>query len=325
MIELSSVQKGGHVYSCKCGWIDTAHADGDRRDVNVWKQFPGSGGTPKRSPGRRGWLIEYIPAKGIISQTRLPLNFSQWWFVRDLAGGKDAFLRVALRLYQLGNEKMEELQGGSLDNIKHSSFSFEDLPSNTIAWYRGVLGISWEDVVKECQVLGKDDSVKLAKAINVENDLRKNHDWTKALFFNDKCDKCNDNASGFQPLPGKFQTVTPGNVSLTPPAPKPPSRLSCAPPSADAWPYISPPRPVSVVTIPIPIPIPGPLPVPFNFIPVPVPVPIPNPMPPIVIPTNDLYPWWDDPKGAPPEWCRATVPTRYDGLHGSGREPGPLE
>lgn len=307
-ITRESVKKGEHIYSCKCGWIDRAHASMDeslpesdiRLDVTeIWKQFPAEGRPGKRSPGRRGFVVTYIPAIGIVSSNLLPFNFPKVWFVKDMAGSLDAYRSIFLRLYQLGNERMEEIQA-LFDFIKHSSFSFEDLPSNTIAWYRGIFGMNYAAVNQACQTVSQADSEALADATNIDSVLIKNKIWTKALLFNDKCAACRAKGqvtSGFTDLPAEFLRVPPGNVTFTAPV-------------GDAWPYGG--FPGAIIPTPQ---------LPFiPFIPIPPLVPGFGPIP---------FPPWDTPAG-PTGVAQADVRTfepfpRIDGLRGHGRTPGPEE
>jgi hypothetical protein len=324
-VTVSAVKAGEHTYSCNCGWIDHAHGSMDRTQPETehrldvmenWKQFPVTGHTGKRSPGGRGWIVNYVPAVGIVSSNLLPLDFPHRWFVRDLGGNLDAYRGVALRLYQLGNERMEEIQE-NFDRIKHSSFSYEDLPSNTIAWYRGVMGLKIADVDRECQVVTRAESEALAAAIDVDKIKTKNHDWTKALLFNDKCEPCRkrgQTASGFQLLPEVFRKVTPGHVTRTPGV-------------GDAWPYIHAPVVIPVPVPPLPLPVPVPFPLILPFIRVPIPPGL-LPIPPGPAGLNPRYPPWDDPSGDPAAARspgRADDPlTRFAGLNSRGRVPGPL-
>lgn len=311
-ISSDSVKKGEHIYSCKCGWIDKAHASMDvslpesdiRLDVTeIWKQFPAEGRSGTRSPGGRGFLVKYIPAVGIVSSNLLPLDFPKNWFVRDMAGSLDAYRQICLRLYQLGNERMEQIQA-AFDFIKHSSFSFEDLPSNTIAWYRGVLGMNYAAVNQACQTVSQADSEALAVATNIDKNLTKNHSWTKALLFNDKCEACRkqgQSTSGFTDLPSEFLKVPPGNVTFTPTV-------------GDAWPYLGLPSAIPPSFIPTPF-----LPIPF--------IPIPPSLIPSFSPTP--FPPWDTPvgsSGVAQAEPRTFEPfPRMDGLRGHGRTPGPEE
>lgn len=304
-VSLESVKKGEHIYSCKCGWIDRAHGSMDeslpesdiRLDVTeIWKQFPAEGRSGTRSPGKRGFVVKYIPAVGIVSSNILPFDFPKLWFVRDMAGSLDAYRQICLRLYQMGNERMEEIQR-FFDPIKHSSFSFEDLPSNTIAWYRGVLGMGYKAVNQACQTVSQADSEALATDTNIDSNFTKNRNWTKALLFNANCEACRKQghlSNGFTNLPAEFLRVPPGNVSFTPMM-------------GDAWPYPSAP----LTFIPTPF-----LPLPF--------IPIPA-----VIPSLPLFPPWDTPAG-PTGAAQADARTfepfpRIEGLRGHGRAPGPEE
>lgn len=223
MIKLSQVREGEHQYSCLCGWIDNAHAsmgdsdDDIRLDVGEnWKQFP-PGVNSRRSPGNQGWLLNYRQPVGLMSNVA-KLTFPTQWFIRDLKGDRDAYRGVALRLYQRGNEHLEALQAAT-DFIKQSSFSYEDLSSNLIAWYRGVMGFTRARVKEVCQVISAADSLALAQAINIDQIHEKNREWGKALLFNDRCEACKGRgakASGWADMPAEFATVRPGAVTLTP-------------------------------------------------------------------------------------------------------------
>jgi hypothetical protein len=307
-ISLDNVKKGEHIYSCKCGWIDRAHASMDetvpendiRRDVmEVFNQFPPPVSSGTRSPGGRGWTVRYIPPVGIVSKA-LPFAFPGLWFVTDQGGDLGRYQALALRLYQLGNEKLEAMQA-PFDPLRHSSFSYEDLPSNTIAWYRGVFSMGYAKVKDICVVVSKADSEKLAAKINIDSILDKNHDWTRALLFNDQCDECKKrgfSGKGFTDLPAEFRKVTPGNVTLTPGV-------------GDAWPYIWNP---ATITLPVPLPLPSPFP--------PTTLPLPIPIPPDF--TDNPYPPWDTPPDFKPRSRLGEARKVFESLFGKGRTPGGL-
>lgn len=233
MITLKHVQSGSHQYSCRCGWIDKDHASMDdagpeddiRLDVIAnWKQFP-TQPNARRSPDGTGWLINYKQPVGIMSNVAA-FTFPTGWYIKDLPRGAEAYRAVALRLYQLANDHLEQLQGGPSEPIRHSSFSYEDLSSNMIAWYRGVLGYTRARVNDICQTISKEQSVELARAIGIDNILDKNREWGKTLLFSDKCEECTrrgSTGSGMVDMPAEFGVVTPGSVTFKPG-------------SGDAWP-----------------------------------------------------------------------------------------
>ena len=168
---------------------DAGPEDDIRLDVIAnWKQFP-TQPNARRSPGGTGWLINYRQPVGIMSNVAA-FTFPTGWYIKDLPRGAEAYRGVALRLYQLANDHLEQLQGGPSEPIRHSSFSYEDLSSNMIAWYRGALGYTRARVNDICQTISKEQSVELATAIGIDNILDKNREWGKTLLFSDKCEEC---------------------------------------------------------------------------------------------------------------------------------------
>lgn len=231
MIKMDHVRAGSHQYSCRCGWIDNDHASmGDSDDdirldvVENWKQFPGGPGA-HRSPGLQGFVLSYRQPVGIMSHLA-KVTFPMQWFIRDQHAAREAYRGVALRLYQVANDHLETLQGGPSEPFRHSSFSYEDLSSNLIAWYRGVLGFSRGRVQEICEVVSQAEALALATAINIDGILDKNRVWGKTLLFSDRCEECKRRGSagsGLSDMPAEFMTVKPGVVTFSPG-------------SGDAWP-----------------------------------------------------------------------------------------
>lgn len=179
MINRNQVRAGTHEYTCHCGWVDWTHAGGwepgmIRPDiVRLWSQFPhairpNQRSNPRPSPGRNGYLVTHISdADPLIRFQRrvaespltpltpliefLPRDLQghglrpRVWFIPSAGLNETRSREIALAIYRIACEDVE--RGQRIHNwISHSSFAFEDLVSNLIAFYRHIIGYTLGDI-----------------------------------------------------------------------------------------------------------------------------------------------------------------------------------
>jgi hypothetical protein len=244
MIEVSDVEQDRHEYTCRCGWIDWGHAEPGREDVvSLWEQFPGTTGSNTDSLETDGgtlWRVKHkseVPPGWKGKLARLAMPSLRAYFVRDFGRKPDAYKGIALAIYMKACEDFEDIQdfAEDLGFGSHSAFSFEDLPSNLLAFYQVVNDLISDKTVKKiretprvvvnetvrslCCAVGKETSVALAKLMEkLGQNTGTNHDWFQPRLFdellkqlpqphNTACDQC---ARGF---PSEFQTIHPTSIS----------------------------------------------------------------------------------------------------------------
>ena len=230
MVEEDSVKNGVQEYTCLSGWIDWSHAVPDRMDLtNLWAQFPHSvrkGQEPLRLcplPGKKGYQIGYDASLSLNWKVKagmkvlgLPTVFR--YEVKDFGFDEEKYKRTALHIYQKGCEYVERVQL-LMESMHHSSFSYEDLASNLLAFYMHVEGWNREAAMRRCGgwldlSLAKEISLAVHEAM--EKDPRLNQEtlkasgWDKAYLFNDLCGAAQPyKKRGWTLLPPELRKIEP--------------------------------------------------------------------------------------------------------------------
>lgn len=228
MINRDQVRAGTHEYTGHCGWVDWTHAGGwepgmIRPDVvRLWSQFPhairpNQRSNPRPSPGGNGYLVTHISdadpliryERQVAASPLTPLNplaveclprdlqghglRPRVWFI-PLAGLNETRSReIALAIYRIACEDVE--RGQTIHNfISHSTFAFEDLVSNLIAFYRHIIGYTLGDIrriaggVVQGDDLRRDLSRYVLNAMDgagVRQQVLQSRHWDRAYLFND--------------------------------------------------------------------------------------------------------------------------------------------
>ena len=192
-------------YSCRCGWIDWTHAGADRPDLDqLRRQFPNppiARGTPLHQMQFRA-----TPQGNRVFEVRLqPNNIGGWgwpsplairerrWTVEDCGGDRQRYLKKALSIYLEGCVATEAMQSQSLGR---SSFSFEDMTSNLLAFYQVLGEIRPAQIRRICVVVPRQESEALFRRMNDAQRSQTNGDpyqpilWHNRREFSDCCPTC---------------------------------------------------------------------------------------------------------------------------------------
>jgi hypothetical protein len=231
-------------YTRKCGWIDWAHADKDRDDLNkIWSAFdpPPRGPNGKIDPDRVSLIRG--PNGGLYSYLKVELALEMNWklrfineypkrnftfFVKVQEGSGTAFYqRAALSIFLYGCILVEAYQGNLIAEWKaHSSFSMEDMISNLMAFYQLVKGINPETMIEHAGGwIDRNDALKNSTAVfeameskDAPQPKSKGHVFD-AYLFNDIAG-IDDRRGGWQRIPDYFTSIVPipFNTNDDPPA-----------------------------------------------------------------------------------------------------------
>ena len=184
---INAINKGRLVYTCKCGWIDTGHANpkSSRPTVGpayLWSQIKNESGRRPKFPGSTGFQVTYTQdAVWSFLGIKMYPGVTRSYRVNEglSLAEKES---VALGIFQEVSYAFEQKQLVAF--WSGSGFSIEDLASNLLSFYTIVRpGI---DYLKLCTPVGKEASLKLlGKYPNTFS--TKNRDFTPKFF---DCDSC---------------------------------------------------------------------------------------------------------------------------------------
>jgi hypothetical protein len=194
------ISKGRLRYSCKCGWIDTGHADPQtvRPGIgpgHLWNQVRNETGRQTIDPRADGFKVTYTQDAAVLGGLYHP-GETQSYLVSP-------FLKlhekesVALSIFQAVSNLFEEEQGRAF--WSGSDFSIEDLVSNLIAFYAVVR--PGPDYLKLCEVVSEQASLDLLDRYPNAFTTR-NRDFRPIYFESDAC-----SCSG--PFPPELQLIKP--------------------------------------------------------------------------------------------------------------------
>jgi hypothetical protein len=150
------IRAGRYSYSTNCAWIDWGHADGAAagRLINDVRRASASMAAKRTSVPIGPLQTEHVVSTQESKARKKLLGMDTGNIVihQAMLGVEvlkpltpDQELSVALGIFQFTGEIFETLQA-STDRIARSSFSEEDLPSNTIGFYRAARGWSRPDI-----------------------------------------------------------------------------------------------------------------------------------------------------------------------------------
>lgn len=209
MIELDHVTNGRAEYTFKCGWIDWSHAGGNpnggdaqtRDDIRLlWDQFDRA---PLRPDG--GFVVSHEPDVDSYTSRCYPLQRretsegydtvgSRWrYFVRH-SMDRERYKRVAFDIYRRGCMFAERLQQVCLLNaVSGSAYSFEDLVSNLLAFYRHLEHWNKPRILDVCGALQRDpDRISVSARVHaamekfrVDQRTLRASNWSQAYLLND--------------------------------------------------------------------------------------------------------------------------------------------
>lgn len=154
------INKGRLRYSCKCGWIDTGHADPKtvRPGIgpgHLWNQVRNETGRQTVDPRADGFKVTYTQDAAVLGGLFHP-GVTQNYLLSP-------FLKlhekesVAMAIFQEVSNLFEKKQG--LAFWSGSDFSVEDLVSNLISFYLAVR--PGPDYLKLCQPVSSAESLKV--------------------------------------------------------------------------------------------------------------------------------------------------------------------
>jgi hypothetical protein len=195
------IDNGRLRYSCRCGWVDTGHADPKTVRPGIgpgylWSQIQTGAGQKTKFSGP-GFKVRYRQDAVI-----------KLWKFKTFPGVTGEYVvqanlnlhdkeSVALAIFEEVSSVFEMVQG--LAFWSGSNFSIEDLVSNLISFYVSVR--PGTDYLKLCQVLGKQESLDLLDRYP-NTFSSKNRDFRPVYFDSDAC-----GCSG--PFPPELQLIKP--------------------------------------------------------------------------------------------------------------------
>ncbi len=195
-------------YSCRCGWIDWAHADIGQHTPLIEQVEKEASKNPVEN--NLNYFLEGDPAFIIHYgfQSGKGLKFERNWVIKKGLSSQEKN-SVALAIFEAAGQELEEWQGTFIpkDIVRSSSsFSVEDLTSNKLAFYMALRKFTPEDVRSKCGVISRDKAydvwVYMNKNFGGLGQL-KNKESTPVYF---PCEDCKGEPIG---MPHEFDSIRP--------------------------------------------------------------------------------------------------------------------
>ena len=206
----SQVASGKIFYSCRCGWIDYGHADGFARDIiNGMKNAKRDS---LKSLTRPGYKITATWSIGKdFGPIRVGSGGSKEYYVNE---NKLHSKRIMLSLFRDASVASEQWQRSGTNfalapQVRNSSFSEEDLPSNLTSFYSILFGLARRDIENYCDALTVQQSLKVwdeggdAKGYSKGSTPWTNNSYWKPVY-KDGVSKTAKSCCANKPLSGKW-------------------------------------------------------------------------------------------------------------------------
>jgi hypothetical protein len=199
----TEIASGRLVYTCKCGWIDTGHANPKRSArphigaISLWDQIVNETGLASKFPDTKGFQVVYgqDALVSVFGFHMYPGLFRRYLVQPGLS--RQAKEAVALAIFQEVSYGFESRQG--LAVWSDSSFSVEDLVSDLIGFYTAVR--PQIDYLRLCEPVSKDASYKVWDTFGPVGSTK--NKTFEPVFFD--CDECRSKG----PFPQELQRIKP--------------------------------------------------------------------------------------------------------------------
>lgn len=209
MSNRSDIATGRLIYTCRCGFIDTGHANPGSATI-LWNNILYEHHVPDHRlnnhhtiEGKPCFLLDYFQGMG--TKVIQVLHSQRYLICKGLSIAQKK--RVALRIFMevsMGFEQMQQSPPWSWGT--QSGFSAEDLMSNLPGFYRAVEGHSWQSILNICHQTSQATAFEVYET-HFKNGIEghKVTEFFKPLIF--PCKEC----TGSQSFPEALMRIKPAD------------------------------------------------------------------------------------------------------------------
>ncbi len=192
-------------YSCRCGWIDWAHADLRQHRPLIDQLRAEASRVPFDNKqnyfldGDRAFVIYYGFSSGMGHMLE-----RHWVIKKGLSDSEKA--SVALAIFESAGRDLEGWQGSiALREFSGSSYSVEDMTSNKLGFYMALRGLNKETIARKCGVISRDKAYDVYVEANKRGGLGAIKNKASYPVYFD-CEECKDSP---QSMPSDFDSIRP--------------------------------------------------------------------------------------------------------------------